>query len=74
MKSTTTYRILNIDGRLWCGARSQVEYLIADDTPSPKTPSEVKRIAGDFEYVDRAYVMTITRKVEETIKREHLKL
>ena len=65
---TTEYetRVLFVEGALWCGQRGSMGYPIDSDT-CPRTGADAKRIAGDFDRITKAEVVTTKRKVTEFV-------
>ncbi len=63
-KYTTTETVLRVVGHLWGGGQCDHEYSLRD-RPEPKTLAEAKRIAGDFESLSKAVVISTKRTITE---------
>jgi len=64
---STESRELVVTGRLWCGATSRHEYSLTD-AQHPVTLADAKRIAGDFESLEKARIRVTRRTVSETVE------
>lgn len=69
---TTETRELVVTGHIWSGHKSRMEYTLKDDQ-KPVTLADAKRIAGDFESLEKARIRTIHREIKETVTQTHLK-
>ena len=61
---TTQTRILKVSGRIWQGCKCKHEYPIIAETMLA-TLKEARRIAGDFQSLDSARIVTIEKTVCE---------
>ncbi len=64
MKYTEIVKTLLVSGTLWSGHEGETHYAILNET-EPQTFDEVRKLAGDFQDVNRASVVTVTKRVEE---------
>ena len=71
MKYIETTRQLHVTGYLWGGGKGLYNYTVKD--PAPTTLIEANKIAGDFESLITAKIITIHREVTETVMTKHLK-
>lgn len=69
MTSTHTDRQhveLHVAGRTWEGKRATTIYELTRGEHPPTTIAEAKRIAGDFDYLTAARVVTVTTTITTT--------
>lgn len=67
----TETRVLVVSGRLWCGAKCRHEYPLTL-SQNPVTLTDARRIAGDFESVEKARIRTTLREITETVLQTRL--
>ena len=70
---TITQRVLKVKGFTWGGNEAEHEYRLGIDDTEPTTLLEAERIAGDFESLDSATVVTVTKEIKETKTFQKLK-
>jgi hypothetical protein len=70
---TTTQKVLKVKGFTWGGFKAEHEYTLKSSDKAPTTLLEAKRLAGDFESLDSATVVIITKEIKETTTFQKLK-
>lgn len=65
------FRVLRVTGWLWSGAQCDHEYPL-DDSQRVTSLRDAKRIAGDFESLSSAEIITTDRLVVEQVATEAL--
>lgn len=73
---TTTQKVLKVKGLAWAGFKAEHEYQLSavnGKAYEPTTLQEAERLAGDFQRLDSATVVTITKEVKETQTFQKLK-
>jgi hypothetical protein len=74
----TVVKILHVHGTAWQGFKAKMDYKLHVigqpelDGVEPKTYAEVKRIAGDFESIDKATLETREITVVSTTRKINL--
>lgn len=57
---------LHVAGRTWEGKRATMIYELKRGEKTPASIAEAKRIAGDFDYLTAASVITVTTTITTT--------
>jgi hypothetical protein len=68
---TTKTIELHVKGRIWAGSLCEHVYTLTNGI-IPTTLSEAKKIAGDFEFLSKATLVTTTQEVKEKIQHTEL--
>lgn len=69
---TGVARTLKVEGQTWGGVEGTHEYNLRDN-PAPTTMKEALYIAGDFQSLTKATIVTISKKVSEEVKTKCIK-
>lgn len=64
---------LHVKGRIWQGQKAEHEYPLNNLGTIPTTLAQAKSMAGDFESLESAKVVTVRREVTETKTTRRLK-
>lgn len=64
---------LHVEGWIWQGQKCRHRYPIPERQEVPTTLDEARRIAGDFESLTKAKVVTTFREIKETVTTQQLK-